>query len=60
MAKSTNVTIESLPNELLQKIIILAASDKVSSGGKLRINHEYLLDVISKVSERFKVIAFDP
>lgn len=60
MAKSTNVTIESLPNELLQKIIILAASDKVSSGGKLRINHECLLDVISKVSERFKVIAFDP
>ena len=61
MAESSNVTrIESLPNELLQKIIRLAASDGVSAGGKPRINHEFLLDVISNVSQRFKVIASDP
>ena len=63
MAQSTlGASIESLPNELLQKIIILAASDEVpvAVGDRQRLNYEYLVDVIGQVSKRFNAIASDP
>ena len=62
MAQSTpGASIESLPNELLQKIIILTASDGVPLvGDRQRLNYEYLVDIIGRVSKRFKVIASDP
>ena len=50
--------IDSLPNEILSKIVYFAAS-RVSRG-KHKIDHKFIIDVISKVSTRFKDIASDP
>ena len=52
--------IDSLPNEILSKIVYFAASGVNEETGKHKIDHEFIVDVISKVSTRFKDIASDP
>ena len=52
--------IDSLPNEILSKIVYFAASRVDEDTGEHQIDHEFIIDVISKVSTRFKNIASDP
>ena len=53
-------TINSLPDELLLKIIQNTAYERAGYFGQKRlVNHLYLIDVISKISKRFKNIAGD-
>ena len=49
-------SINSLPDELILKVIELAASGGGQGG---RCNHNFILNVISKVSTRFKRISTD-
>ena len=50
------VSLESLPNEILVKIVLMASHKEARKGG-YEIDHDYVLDVISKVSKRFEGIA---
>ena len=52
--------IDSLPNEILSKIVYFAASEVDEDKGEHKIDHEFIVDVISNVSTRFKDIASDP
>ena len=52
--------IDSLPNEILSKIVYFAASGVDEYTGEHKIDHEFIIDVISKVSTRFKDITSDP
>ena len=58
MAESANI--DSLPNEILSKIVYFASSKGDRYTGEYQIDHEFIVDVISKVSTRFKDIASDP
>ena len=58
MAESANIDL--LPNEILRKIVNLAASEVTDEDtGKTRIDHKFLMDVISQVCIRFKYITID-
>ena len=52
--------IDSLPNEVLSKIVYFAANEVDEETGEDKIDHKFIVDVISKVSTRFKDIASDP
>ena len=53
-------SINSLPDELLLRIIQNTACKRAGYFGQKRlVNHRYLIDVISKISKRFKNIAGD-
>ena len=58
MSEKTNIY--SLPNEILSKIVHLAATKRNIYSREHIIDHGFLVDVISKVSTRFKDIASDP
>ena len=58
MAGQTHI--DSLPNEILSKIVFFAVSGVDEDRGEHQIDHEFIIDVISKVSTRFKDIASDP
>ena len=58
MSEVTNIY--SLPNEILSKIVHLAATVWHEYSQELEIDHDFIVDVISKISTRFKDIAFDP
>ena len=58
MSEMTNIY--SLPNEILSKIVHLAATKRCEYSEELKIDHDFIVDVISKVSTRFKDIASDP
>ena len=53
-------SIDSLPNEILRNIVFLATFEKEKYAKELKTNHKFIVDVISKVSTRFKDIASDP
>ena len=53
-------SIDSLPNEILRKIVFLATFEKKEHAKELKMDHKFIVDVISKVSTRFKDIAADP
>ena len=58
LPSNSNVTnINSLPDELILKIVELAASGGGQGEG---CNHNFILNVISKISKRFKRISTDP
>ena len=52
--------IYSLPNEILSKIVYFAANTVDSDTREHKIDHEFIIDVISKVSNRFEDIASNP
>ena len=63
MAES--ISIDSLPNEILRKILYFAVHEQnkprnIKQTKKYDINHKNIVDVISKVSNRFKDIVSDP
>ena len=58
MSEMTNIY--SLPNEILSKIVFFAVAERSEYSGELEIDHDFIVDVISKVSTRFKNIASDP
>ena len=53
-------TIDSLPNEILRKIVHFAVHEQNKRTEKYEINHKIIVDVISKVSNRFRDLASDP
>ena len=57
MSEMTNIY--SLPNEILSKIVHLAATKRNIHSGEHEIDHDFIVDVISNVSIRFKDIASD-
>ena len=59
MAESTATTLDSLPDKILRKIVLLAAKQVEEEKGEWGTCN-YLVDDISRVSTRFKEIAFDP
>jgi len=52
--------IYSLPNEILSKIVHLAATKRNKYSEEHYIDHSFIVDVISRISDRFKDIASDP
>ena len=53
-----NTTLESLPNEILVKIVTMACYDK-DWGVAYEINYPFIINVISTVSKRFEDVAAD-
>ena len=60
MEELSKSNIYSLPNEILSKIVHFAASKLDEDTWEYRIDHEFLVFVISKVSTRFQNIASNP
>ena len=52
--------IYSLPNEILSKIVYFAANEVDEDREEHQIDHDFIVDVINKVSTRFNDIASDP
>ena len=57
IAAAPFVTFDSLPDEILLKIVKLAASQP--SSNRPRYDHNYLLDVVGNISLRFRGVAAD-
>ena len=58
LPESTPTTLDSLPDEILMRIIHLAVKEVDEETEEW--DFKYLVEVISKVSIRFRKIAFDP
>lgn len=54
----TKASLESLPNEILVKIVFMASHKEDWRGG-YEIDYGYVVNVISKVSKRFEAVAAD-
>ena len=58
MADMANIY--SLPNEILSKIVYFAANEVDEVREEHQLDHDFIVDVINKVSTRFNDIASDP